>query len=503
MQDPAPARAAAAAAPDTSGAPGLQISAGPPGSLDRPGTHADQNAPVTPDGQDPPGVPPHQSRFGASAPRSSAGVAGATGPLAAPSSAAQLAAAIPSTDDPHQAATPPGEGRGAESDNSTSEADPHHGNDDGEGSLEHGTGNSGDGGETCDGDPDHTHDGYYDTDTDTGDTSYSGGADNGDPRMSVARVMPARSEPAAGTLYLVGTPIGNLEDLSPRARRILESVERIACEDTRRSGLLLSRLGIRGRPLISFHSHNEAARIPQLLDALAAGQAIALISDAGLPGISDPGEALVAAARRAGRPVVCIPGPTALTTALVSSGLPTGRFCFEGFLPARGGARRQRLEALAEEPRTLIFYEAPHRLVALLEDLLALLGDRPIQVARELTKRHEQQVGPSVARALEHFRRTPPLGECTVVLGGASAPEPPAWDSEALRSALEALVASGLSRREAARSLAERSGQNRRALYALLHQPADDAAAEGEGANRWDAATGSPDPGGAGADAAE
>jgi len=305
----------------------------------------------------------------------------------------------------------------------------------------------------------------------------------GEPaEKSLSRAVPARSEPAAGTLYLVGTPIGNLEDLSPRARRILESVERIACEDTRHSGLLLSRLGIRGRPLISFHSHNEAARIPQLLDALAAGQAIALISDAGLPGISDPGETLVAAARRAGRPVVCIPGPTALTTALVSSGLPTGRFCFEGFLPPRGGARRQRLEALAEEPRTLIFYEAPHRLLALLEDLLAVLGDRPIQVARELTKRHEQQVGPSVAQALEHFRRTPPQGECTVVLGGATAPEPPAWDGEALREALAALVASGLSRREAARSLAERSGHSRRALYALLHQPpTPEAAAEGAG----------------------
>jgi 16S rRNA (cytidine1402-2'-O)-methyltransferase len=312
-----------------------------------------------------------------------------------------------------------------------------------------------------------------------------------------------RGEPAAGTLYLVGTPIGNLEDLSPRARRILESVERIACEDTRHSGLLLSRLGIRGRPLISFHSHNELTRIPQLLAALAEGQAIALISDAGLPGISDPGESLVAAARRAGLPVVCIPGPTALTTALVSSGLPTGRFCFEGFLPPRGGARRQRLEALAEEPRTLIFYEAPHRLVALLEDLLAVLGDRPIQVARELTKRHEQQVGPSVALALEHFRRTPPLGECTVVLGGAAAPKPPAWDGEALHSELEALVASGLSRREAARSLAERSGHSRRALYALLHQPAAGAGAEGAGASRSDSGSGNGDPGTEAADAAE
>jgi len=280
------------------------------------------------------------------------------------------------------------------------------------------------------------------------------------------------AEPAAGVLYLVGTPIGNVDDLSPRARHVLAHVDRIACEDTRRSGLLLHNLGLRSREqgprLLSFHEHNQAARIPELLEALAAGEAIAVVSDAGLPGISDPGEALVAAARRAGHAVICIPGPTALTTALVSSGLPTGRFCFEGFLPARGGPRRQRLEALSSEERTLVFYEAPHRLVALLEDLLAVLGDRPLQVARELTKRHEQQVGPTVAAALQHFRGTPPQGECTVVLGGAP-PQLVSWDGTALRQELEALVAGGLSRREAARNLAESSGHSRRALNALLH----------------------------------
>ncbi|MFM7267442.1 MAG: 16S rRNA (cytidine(1402)-2'-O)-methyltransferase [Cyanobium sp.] len=278
------------------------------------------------------------------------------------------------------------------------------------------------------------------------------------------------SEPLAGTLYLVGTPIGNLGDLSPRARQVLAAVDRIACEDTRRSGLLLHHLGIRARrSLLSFHGHNEAARLPQLLAALMQGEAIALISDAGLPGISDPGESLVAAARRAGLPVVCVPGPSALTTALVSSGLPSGRFCFEGFLPPRGGARRQRLQALAGEERTIVFYEAPHRLVALLEDLLQVLGDRPLQVARELTKRHEQQVGPTVLQALEHFRRIQPLGECTLVLGGAL-PSAPTWDPEALRIELETLVAAGSSRREAARIVAERSGHSRRELYALLHQ---------------------------------
>ena len=279
-------------------------------------------------------------------------------------------------------------------------------------------------------------------------------------------------EPAAGVLYLVGTPIGNLDDLSPRARRVLAGVQRIACEDTRRSGLLLQALGLKGR-LISFHQHNQTARLPQLLEALAEGESVAVISDAGLPGISDPGEALVAAARQAGHAVICVPGPSAVTTALVSSGLPSGRFCFEGFLAPRSSQRRRQLAELASEPRTIVLFEAPHRLVDLLEDLLAVLGDRPLQVARELTKRHEQQVGPSVARALEHFRHTPPLGECTLVLGGAAPAQAPAWDEQALRLELLALVDGGLSNREAARQLAERSGHSRRELYALLHRPAD------------------------------
>jgi len=280
----------------------------------------------------------------------------------------------------------------------------------------------------------------------------------------------ALPEPTGGVLYLVGTPIGNLEDLSPRARRVLGAVDLVACEDTRRSGLLLHGLGLRNR-LVSFHEHNRLARQPQLLGALAAGQSIALISDAGLPGIADPGEELVAAARLAGHGVICVPGPCALTTALVSSGLPSGRFCFEGFLPPRSTPRRQRLQALATEERTLVLYEAPHRLVAVLEDLLAVLGDRPLMVARELTKRHEEQVGPTVAAALAHFQATPPLGECTLVLGGATpvvGPEP--WDGALLRAQLETLVAGGHSAKEASRLLAERTGHPRRDLYALLHQ---------------------------------
>ena len=194
--------------------------------------------------------------------------------------------------------------------------------------------------------------------------------------MEEAAPQPA-GEPAPGTLYLVGTPIGNLDDLSPRARRVLEGVDRIACEDTRHSGLLLQRLGIRGRCL-SYHQHNQSQRIPQLLAALVQGECLALISDAGLPGIADPGEPLVAAVRAAGLPVICVPGPCALTTALVSSGLPSGRFCFEGFLPPKPSQRRQRLAELADEERTVVLFESPHRLVALLED------DQPFLVKDEI-----------------------------------------------------------------------------------------------------------------------
>jgi 16S rRNA (cytidine1402-2'-O)-methyltransferase len=276
------------------------------------------------------------------------------------------------------------------------------------------------------------------------------------------------AEPAAGVLYLVGTPIGNRGDLSPRAQHVLGGVDRIACEDTRHSGLLLHQLGIKGR-LVSFHEHNQASRIPELLAALEAGESIAVISDAGLPGISDPGEALVAAARTTGRTVICVPGPCAVTTALVSSGLPAGRFCFEGFLPPKPTQRRARIRELASEARTVVLFEAPHRLVALLEDLLAELGERPVAVTRELTKRHEQQVGPTLSGALAHFRAHSPQGEFTLVLGGAAVAAAEALSQAELLEALQALLEQGLSRNEAARQLAQQTGLAKRELYALLH----------------------------------
>ena len=279
-----------------------------------------------------------------------------------------------------------------------------------------------------------------------------------------------RDEPSGGSLYLVGTPIGHLGDLSPRARDLLKSVDVIACEDTRHSGQLLSRLGASGRK-VSFHQHNTRTRLPQLLDVLAAGQSLAVISDAGLPGISDPGEELVTAAHQAGHPVICIPGPCAATTALVSSGLPSGRFCFEGFLPAKGKERRARLEAISNESRTTVLYEAPHRLITLLEELQQHCGaSRPLQVARELTKRHEEQVGPTVEHALQHFQHQPPQGECTVVLGGAQLAEPEEPDDSDLLRQLQALQNEGATASDAARQLAQATGLSRRRLYALLHQ---------------------------------
>ena len=281
--------------------------------------------------------------------------------------------------------------------------------------------------------------------------------------------MKQHSEPAPGVLYLVGTPIGHLGDLSARARTVLSAADVIACEDTRHSGQLLSSLGAVGRRL-SFHQHNTRGRIPQLLGYLEEGLSVAVISDAGLPGISDPGETLAAACRSAGHTVICVPGPCAATTALVSSGLPSGRFCFEGFLPAKGRQRRDRLALIAVEPRTTVLYEAPHRLLQLLKELHeACGGERPLQVARELTKRHEQQVGPTVSAALSHFEAHAPQGEFTLVLGGADATTPDEHDDAHWRRELEQLLASGLSANAAAKQLAQTSGRSKRELYALLH----------------------------------
>ncbi len=281
--------------------------------------------------------------------------------------------------------------------------------------------------------------------------------------------MKQSAEPAPGVLYLVGTPIGHLGDLSDRARQVLRQVDVIACEDTRHSGQMLSSLGAVGKRL-SFHQHNTRGRIPQLLELLEQRLSVAVVSDAGLPGISDPGEDLVAAVRAAGREVICVPGPCAATAALVSSGLPSGRFCFEGFLPVKGKERRDRLALIATERRTTVLYEGPHRLLQLLSELAHHCGsERPLQVARELTKRHEQQVGPTIAAALVHFEDHRPQGEFTLVLGGAPAPMHEEHDDTYWRKALQELIDAGLSANAAAKQLAARGVRSKRELYALLH----------------------------------
>ena len=271
-----------------------------------------------------------------------------------------------------------------------------------------------------------------------------------------------------GRLQVVATPIGNLADLSPRAREVLAGADVIAAEDTRHTGALLKALGI-ARPLLSLHEHNESQRTAALLARLAAGETIALVSDAGTPLLSDPGFELVQRALRAGFEVRAIPGPSAITTALSLAGLPTDRFCFEGFLPARSRERRTALAALAHEKRTLVFFEAPHRIVAALEDLAAEFGsERPAVVARELSKVHETIYRSTLgelaarARAETNFAR----GEITLVVQGAAAAAT-GVDQQLLRRTVQ-LLAKELPPGRAAALAAALTGASRAAAYALL-----------------------------------
>ncbi len=233
--------------------------------------------------------------------------------------------------------------------------------------------------------------------------------------------MSEPSEPRPGTLYLVGTPIGNVEDLSPRAQRILGAVDLIAAEDTRHTQGLLARFSIR-RPLVSYHDHNKERRTPELIEKLKAGTSVAIVSDAGSPGISDPAFTLVRAATAAEVPVIPIPGPSSALCALEVSGLPTDRFAFEGFLPRRASRRRKRIEELREDVRTLIFFESPHRLREALRDLAETLGERPASISRELTKKFEETRRGTLGSLLRWVEETPPRGEFTLVVGGAPGP---------------------------------------------------------------------------------
>jgi 16S rRNA (cytidine1402-2'-O)-methyltransferase len=267
-------------------------------------------------------------------------------------------------------------------------------------------------------------------------------------------------------LVLVGTPLGNLGDLSPRAIEALSEVDVIACEDTRRTGRLLAHAGVTPPRLLVVNEHTEARAASEIRRLLDAGRRVAVVSDAGMPGISDPGERLVRMATEAGHRVEVVPGPSAVIAALVVSGLPAGRFCFEGFLPRKGSGRTARLQELRSEHRTLVLYEAPHRVERTLVDLATALGaDRHVVIVRELTKLHEEIWRGTLGEAEAWAASGGARGELVLVVQGAPAEQPP--DDGQIRAALEDARRSGLSARDAAAQVAADLGVARRRAYAL------------------------------------
>ena len=270
----------------------------------------------------------------------------------------------------------------------------------------------------------------------------------------------------AGALVVVATPIGNLGDLSPRAVEALGAADAIACEDTRRTRKLLSHAGVKAPPLLVVNDHSEAGQVRAVLERLEAGERVAVVSDAGTPGISDPGERLVAAASAAGLDVEVVPGPSAAIAALVVSGLPTGRFVFEGFLPRKGSGRTERLTALASEPRTAIVYEAPHRVRKTIDDLVSALGPlRRVVLVRELTKLHEEVWRGTLEGAVEHLAQSEPRGEYVIILGGAAVPDEATDDD--LLGALRARIAAGEDKKTATAAVAKELGVSKRRVYGL------------------------------------
>lgn len=271
------------------------------------------------------------------------------------------------------------------------------------------------------------------------------------------------------TLHLVSTPIGNLGDLSERAAQVLRSVHRVLAEDTRRSRVLMDHIGARA-PLVSLHAHNEAERVSAVLAWLDAGEELALVSDAGTPLVSDPGGRLVAAVAESGHRVVPIPGPSAVLAALAASGLPSERFTFLGFLPRKGGERTELLDRVASAPETVILFESPNRLIALLEGLAVTCGaHRRVAVARELTKVHEEFVRGTLEEAVRYYQDHPPRGEVTVVVGPAdnAAPDPRVLEEE-VRDMARALLEGGMRASAAAREIARRLEVSRNDAYRIV-----------------------------------
>jgi 16S rRNA (cytidine1402-2'-O)-methyltransferase len=278
----------------------------------------------------------------------------------------------------------------------------------------------------------------------------------------------AQDNSPTGCLYLVATPIGNLEDITLRALRVLKEADLIACEDTRQTQKLLQHYAIH-KELVSYHDHNELMRAPELVIQLEEGAQVALVSDAGTPAVSDPGHRLVVLCLRHHIPVVPIPGPSAFVAALAASGMPTEEFLFVGFLPSRAGARRKKLDALKSEPRALVLYEAPHRLAETLSDAADILGSRPAVVAREVTKIHEEFLRGSLVELRDAARQRPPRGEITLLIGPAVEGEVQAIPAVSIRQRVEQLEAeSGLDRKAALKQAARERGLGKREAYKQL-----------------------------------
>lgn len=276
------------------------------------------------------------------------------------------------------------------------------------------------------------------------------------------------SDDGAGMLTLVGTPIGNLGDISPRALEALAECDFIAAEDTRVTLHLLTHFGIK-KPLVSYYRHNSGESGRRILERLKAGQNCCMVSDAGMPAISDPGEDMVALCRDNGIAVTCVPGPSALTMALAISGLPSGRFTFEGFLSVSRPSRLAHLEQLRNEPRTMIFYEAPHKLRRTLADLLETLGDRRCAVARELTKLHEEVIRTTLSEARAMYREDPPKGEIVLIIEGAPERREESMTAEqAAQMAMDMMSEEDISPSEAAKRAASASGIKKSDIYRIL-----------------------------------
>jgi 16S rRNA (cytidine1402-2'-O)-methyltransferase len=271
-----------------------------------------------------------------------------------------------------------------------------------------------------------------------------------------------------GKLVLCATPIGNLEDTSRRVLRTIEEADVVACEDVRRARKLLSHFGITARALVVYNEGNERRRAGELVRRIEAGATVALTSDAGMPGLSDPGYRLVRACVDADLPVEIVPGPTAAVSALVVSGLPPGRFVFEGFLPRKAGDRSRRIAELATEARTLVFYVSPHKIDETVADLRAGLGDRPAALARELTKVHEEVRRGSLSELLEELTERPARGEIVLVVGGAIGANRPRADAAELARRARQLMDQGVERREALVRVARSAGVSRRAVFDAL-----------------------------------